>query len=287
MRAEHDALVRLWVRMNKRLITGLVIAVLLIPLLWLPTLIFSLFVAIALLVSTFELTRMYLKDRQTKPYWYLLGYGYAALFYVTTIAVTIYGANPLWFMIVLGLLLGLLQMSLVFEPKMTYSIVGKLFLSTLYVGIGWAAIVFIKHEGLAVIFYLLFITLFTDMFAYYIGMRFGKHKMAPQVSPKKSWEGAIGGTFVAVVIATIQGLVFNVFDLSTNVRTVILLVFVGIIVSISGQLGDLMASKLKRDHQMKDFSNIFPGHGGVLDRFDSTLFASYALFIVLMIERLL
>lgn len=272
---------------NKRVITGLIIAIILIPLLWLPTLIFSAFVAIALLVSTFELNRMYLKDRQTKPYWFLLGYGYALIFYVTTIAITIFNANPLWFMIVVGLLLGFLQMSLVFEPKMTYSIVGKLFLSTLYVGMGWAAIVFIQHEGLSVIFYLLFITLFTDMFAYYIGVRFGKHKLAPQVSPKKTWEGSVGGTVVAVAIATTQGMYFNVFNLSTNVRTVALLIFVGIIVSISGQLGDLMASKLKRDHQIKDFSNIFPGHGGVLDRFDSTLFASYALFIVLIIERLL
>ena len=272
---------------NKRVVTGLIIAILLIPLLWLPTLIFSVFVSVALLVSTFELNRMYLKDRQTKPYWYLLGYGYALIVYITTIAITIYGANPLWFMIVLGILLGFLQMSLVFEPKMTYSIVGKLFLSTLYVGMGWAAIVFIQNEGLAVIFYLLFITLFTDMFAYYVGMRFGKHKLAPQVSPKKTWEGSLGGTFVAVVVATLQGLYFNVFDLSTNIRTVLLLIGVGIIVSISGQLGDLMASKLKRDHQLKDFSNLFPGHGGVLDRFDSTLFASFALFIVLIIERLL
>jgi phosphatidate cytidylyltransferase len=230
---------------------------------------------------------MYLRGRSAPPYWYVLGYVYVLAVYVVTLAIVIYGANPLWFMIVVGTLLGVVQMSLVFEPKMTYAIGGKMFLSSLYIAMAWAALVFIKDQGIAVLFYLLLITLFTDMFAYFIGMRYGKHKMAPNVSPKKSWEGAVGGSFVAVIIATTQGLYTNVFDLSTNVRTLILLIVVSAIVSVCGQLGDLMFSKLKRDHNIKDFSNLMPGHGGILDRFDSTLFAGFALFIVLMVERLL
>jgi len=273
--------------LNKRLFTGAVLAAILLPLIWLPTLIFSGFVLAALFISTFELNRMYLRGRSAPPYWYVLGYVYVLAVYVVTLAIVIYGANPLWFMIVVGTLLGVVQMSLVFEPKMTYAIGGKMFLSSLYIAMAWAALVFIKDQGIAVLFYLLLITLFTDMFAYFIGMRYGKHKMAPNVSPKKSWEGAVGGSFVAVIIATTQGLYTNVFDLSTNVRTLILLIVVSAIVSVCGQLGDLMFSKLKRDHNIKDFSNLMPGHGGILDRFDSTLFAGFALFIVLMVERLL
>lgn len=132
------------------------------------------------------------------------------------------------------------------------------------------------------IVYLLIVAMLTDVFAYFTGVKFGKHKLAPKISPKKTIEGSIGGTFFGVLLGTVFGLVFNLFDVDGLNVYIMWLILIGITVSVSAQIGDLIASKLKRDHNIKDFSNLLPGHGGILDRFDSTLFASMLLMIFLL-----
>ena len=105
----------------------------------------------------------------------------------------------------------------------------------------------------------------TDIFAYLVGSRFGRHKLAPRVSPGKSIEGALGGLFVTVIVLF---LLFSRF-FSDSLGFVLYL----IAVSVLGQLGDLSMSAVKRVAGVKDFGKIFPGHGGVMDRFDSSLFS--------------
>ena len=104
----------------------------------------------------------------------------------------------------------------------------------------------------------------TDIFAYLVGSRFGRHKLAPKVSPGKSVEGALGGLAIAVMVLF---LLFSRF-FSDNVGFALYL----IAVSVLGQLGDLSMSAVKRVANVKDFGKIFPGHGGILDRFDSLLY---------------
>ena len=99
-----------------------------------------------------------------------------------------------------------------------------------------------------------------------IGRKIGKHKLAPHISPNKTWEGSIGGTVVAVIVAAIY-LYFFPQKYSYGVMVALTLLF-----SIGGQLGDLIESALKRHYGVKDSGKILPGHGGIFDRFDSIMF---------------
>ena len=110
----------------------------------------------------------------------------------------------------------------------------------------------------------------TDSAAYFFGRRFGKHKMAAKVSPKKTVEGSIGGTFSAIALMLLLGWVIELCGFGTvSFR---MLIFWALLATAIAQFGDLSMSVLKRISGVKDFSNLFPGHGGILDRFDSSLF---------------
>ena len=116
----------------------------------------------------------------------------------------------------------------------------------------------------------------TDTGAYLIGCSIGKHKLMPKVSPKKSVEGAVGGIFVAVVGA----MLLNTF---VEILPVGYMAFIAVVISIGGQLGDLCESAVKRWAGVKDSGNLIPGHGGMLDRFDSMLFAAPLLLFFISI----
>ena len=121
----------------------------------------------------------------------------------------------------------------------------------------------------------------SDVFAYFVGCAIGKHKMIPEISPKKTWEGAIGGIFFTVVAFLVYGIIIS---LTTDVRpNYIVLAILGLLLSIVSIFGDLVASLIKREHGVKDYGYIFPGHGGVLDRFDSALAVAPVLFAICML----
>lgn len=112
----------------------------------------------------------------------------------------------------------------------------------------------------------------SDAFALFAGMAFGKHKLAPELSPKKTVEGAVGGLVGAIVCCLIYGAVMQ-FGFQLKVNYVFLAIY-GLLGSLVSQVGDLSFSYIKRQYGLKDFGNIFPGHGGVLDRFDSVIFCA-------------
>ena len=132
------------------------------------------------------------------------------------------------------------------------------------------------------IYFILLILCFAwggDPAAYFAGRAFGKHKLAPIVSPHKTVEGAIGGIFGSVLAGVVLTLVYSFLSASHNVITIqvqprhyAILVVMGAIASVLGILGDLFASSVKRQVGIKDYGTIFPGHGGILDRFDSVMF---------------
>lgn len=119
----------------------------------------------------------------------------------------------------------------------------------------------------------------TDTGAYFSGYFFGKHKLAPTISPKKTVEGAIGGIITCVLSFVIYGVIMDkCFGFDANY---LLLALSGLVLSPIAQIGDLSLSIIKREYNIKDYGVIFPGHGGILDRFDSVLFTAPATFIIL------
>ena len=124
----------------------------------------------------------------------------------------------------------------------------------------------------------------TDTFAYEIGSKFGKHKLTP-VSPKKSVEGSVAGIVGTMVVCGIIALVTNTY-FSTNFN-IILVVLMSAILSVIGQIGDLAASSIKRYCGVKDFGKIMPGHGGILDRFDSILFIAPLMYAIIYISNII
>ena len=117
-----------------------------------------------------------------------------------------------------------------------------------------------------------------DTCAYFVGVKLGKHKMTPKLSPKKSVEGAIGGILGPMLIGGIYGAIINN-QIVINAPLVFAVACgVGAGISI---IGDLAASAIKRDHDVKDYGRLIPGHGGIMDRFDSTIFTAPVVYIVL------
>jgi len=116
-----------------------------------------------------------------------------------------------------------------------------------------------------------------DIFAYLGGRTFGKHKLCPSVSPKKTVEGAVSGVLGSVLLALVIRALF-VHALSTPMPGIPAAVLLGVIGSVAGQVGDLTASMLKRYSGIKDYGKLFPGHGGVMDRFDSVIFTLIVMY---------
>lgn len=142
-------------------------------------------------------------------------------------------------------------------------------------------IIYGMKNGLMLIVYLLIASWGTDIFAYCVGKKFGKHKFS-KVSPNKSIEGCIGGTVGSVVISLIYTVIIN-YCFSLNISYIGILI-ITIVLSIIGQIGDFTASSIKRYFEVKDFSNLIPGHGGMLDRVDSVIFmAPFAYFLLNLI----
>ena len=120
-----------------------------------------------------------------------------------------------------------------------------------------------------------------DTFAYLVGMTIGKHKLAPVLSPKKSIEGSIGGVVASIILGVVYTYIFREHFTMFNNPMLCVGIICGV-TSIISQLGDLAASGIKRNYDIKDYGKLIPGHGGVLDRFDSVIFTSPVIFFFII-----
>jgi len=132
----------------------------------------------------------------------------------------------------------------------------------------------VLDEGRTWVFFALFTTFASDTAAFFTGRALGRHHLAPQISPGKTWEGTIGGILGAIIVSLFF-ILFTPLSLHLNWGQAILL---GLLVSIFGQLGDLLESLFKRNMGVKDSGRLIPGHGGVLDRMDSVVFAGIVVY---------
>lgn len=158
---------------------------------------------------------------------------------------------------------------------------------TLYISYGFSSLVLLRDMRFgAYVFLIAFLVPWmSDAGAYFIGCNFGRHKLNPAVSPKKTIEGAVGGIVAGTLSIMLYGLIIqSVFKLEPQYGW---LAFTGFVISVVSQCGDLIASLIKRHYNVKDYGRIFPGHGGVLDRFDSVIAAAPFLYILcLMLDKL-
>lgn len=179
---------------------------------------------------------------------------------------------------------------IVTDQKITYTDVAYTLLGILYVT---GSILFVSltygimqngvQMGKIYIWYIMLAAWGTDIFAYLTGKYFGKHRFS-SVSPKKTIEGCVGGTLAAVIICLLYTYGINTF-LNLNIN-MINIGIASVILSIAGQIGDFAASVIKRNFEVKDYGNLFPGHGGMLDRIDSMMLiapVAFAIFGLLLI----
>lgn len=170
-----------------------------------------------------------------------------------------------------GLFLTFLIPTVLYHDRNLYSINDAFYLigGVFFLGVSFSLFTLLRNEGMEILLYLLLISIFTDTFAYFVGMLIGKNKLLENISPKKTIEGMIGGTVLSVIIAS--NFYYTVIDSNLPLYIII---FMTTFLSIIGQFGDLVFSAIKRYYGKKDFSNIMPGHGGILDRLDSIIFVA-------------
>ena len=159
--------------------------------------------------------------------------------------------------------------------------ISQAFMAVIYIVVSFTSLVLIRYmpEG-NYLFLLVFVCAWVcDSSAYFVGSLLGKHKLIPSISPKKTVEGAIGGVVFTIIGAVVFGLIIEIVDPTINANY-LALGFIGLVLSIVSQVGDLWASLIKRHYGVKDFSNLLPGHGGLFDRFDSVLAVCTVLMVI-------
>lgn len=190
------------------------------------------------------------------------------------------------FVITVSLMVFLLGAVLTGELTEMFVYVSTTMLGVLYIG-GLAGYIILLRglhsSGESLVYLLLITTWFSDSFAYWVGTGFGKHKLAKDISPNKSWEGAAAGLAAAVIAAMLWREVscagiFGALNLSLEVLRPVQCAFIGLLLGVSGQLGDLAESLFKRNAGVKDSGEILPGHGGILDRCDGLIFSAPVLY---------
>lgn len=148
---------------------------------------------------------------------------------------------------------------------------------------------FINLNGTKSFLFVYTIIVLTDSFAMIFGCKFGKHRLAPTISPLKSIEGAVAGLVGGLLFGLIGLFVYGIINYESGKIIIVLLIaaVISLLISASGQFGDLIESKLKRNYEVKDMGKILPGHGGILDRFDSLISAGVVFYIIVIVIEIL
>lgn len=206
-----------------------------------------------------------------------VGYALCIVYYLFILNTKINGEL---FFYILILSVFILMLIPIFNEKYNFTSGGITLLGFIYVAVFLSFIILVNNKiyGNYFVWLIFLASWLCDTFAYYSGKYFGKKKLCPKISPKKTLEGSIGGFLGSVIGCAL----FGIFAINRGVDVGLLhFVLIGTISGIVSQLGDLVASSIKRYVDVKDYSQLIPGHGGILDRFDSIIFCSVTLFYYL------
>ncbi len=270
--------------MKQRIITALVAVAILIP-----ALIFSEYLAVWLPLCTLLSAIAVYEMQKCIGTWKKIPLSICAMAYGIGMPLLAAFANDYmkWAFSASFLLLILSFLCAVFSRGKITAVQGVMSaMTSMYLGVGFASFVAIRYmAGGAQLYLLIFlIPWITDTAAYFCGVTMGKHKLIPDVSPKKSVEGAIGGVVFAVLFTL--GYIFiyqRFFDGFSGANYLIWGIGAAILSALS-QCGDLIASLIKRQFSIKDYGNLFPGHGGVMDRFDSVILCAECFYFLLALQ---
>lgn len=261
--------------------TRVITAVLSLPLLIVPIILGGIYVYVLLFlissIGMYELLRAYQIKQKA---FIVLGILATLCYYVT-----LWLNNALYDGLLITLFLALLLVFYVLAyPKIQFQTITITFGSFFYVTYSLSHIVLIRESeslGLAFVWLVFLIGFGSDTFAYFVGRAFGKHKLAKILSPKKTIEGSIGGILGAIILTVGYGYFMYLNGTLEDLSKLGWLALLGGVGSIVSQLGDLVASAIKRQTAIKDFGNLLPGHGGIIDRFDSNIFTAPFVYYIM------
>jgi len=262
--------------MKKRIISAIIALIIVIPLIIIGGTLFHIGVGIVGIIGFYEFLSIKNKENKVPNVIKILS---ILLFVIVMLSTNCMSKTFFIDFKVILLTFMFMLAPLVFYNKKNYNINDAMFLiaSILFLGIAFNILIVLRNISIINIIYIALITVLTDTFAHFWGTHIGKHKLCPKVSPNKTIEGFIGGTLMGTIIGTLYYI--TVF----NYNNLFLIIFMILLLSLIGQLGDLIFSAIKRKYEIKDFGNVMPGHGGVLDRLDSILFVCIAYTFILTI----
>lgn len=257
--------------MKQRIITGVIAGALFISIVILGDAYLSLLIMLMATVGLYELLRM----KDIPPF---SAIGIVSFLGMWTILLPLETAYPQKETLLLYVMLALI-VTVISKNRYTFDHVGFIIISALYVGGGFFYFLQTRaaENGLLLVFFILFSVWASDSGAYFTGRKFGKHKLWPEISPKKTIEGSFGGIIWSILVAILFQIFAPIFDHTWYA------IVVAIVISIAGQIGDLVESAFKRHYDVKDSGKILPGHGGILDRCDSWLFVFPILHLLQLI----
>lgn len=274
--------------LRDRLIVGILGAIIAVSLmLFSNSLVFGIIVSVIALIGLTEMYSAFGFFKKNIPltiFGYLGGIG--ILFINNTLAYKYLNFSSVFLsdieIVIAAYIILLLVYMVVAHKKTGFADISNCLFATIYVCWFFSYLILLRNldGGKFLIWIPIIIAWLSDTMAYTFGRLFGKHKLIPEVSPKKTVEGAIGGVIGGVVFMLIYGIVCkNAFDKSVNWMNIVLIGGLGAVLS---QFGDLAASWIKREQGIKDYGNLLPGHGGVMDRFDSVIIISPFVYYFVM-----
>lgn len=263
--------------MKIRVLSAIFLIAIFIPILLLGNQLFASFMGLLAVLGLHELLRMRESKKEFPFLMKVFAYLLVLFFTLFNFESTYFTYNVDYRVMTFIIFVFLIPIVLISDNK-RYNINDALFLisSLLFIGMSFNLLIIARNYDLMYVVYLLLITTITDTFALITGKLIGKHSLAKKVSPNKTVEGLLGGLLFGVTIAT----TFYHQVINPQVSLVVLILITLILAGI-GQLGDLVFSSIKRYYDKKDFSNLIPGHGGVLDRLDSLIFVVLAFVLFL------
>lgn len=272
--------------MKKRTITGIIFLLILIPTFFIErfTYLFEVTLYFLITVSTYEIIKVIFKEKYLDKFFIALIINYLSIYSIMRLSVDNYQGifkdisfNSHYLLPIILIFILIFLIDYVLDKNIKFSDIGNILFTNFYLIAGYSSFYFLRLVDYKLLILLFIVTMSTDVFAYLFGVKFGKHKIT-KISPKKSWEGSIAGS----LFATLFGVLFiKLADVNVlSKENIFLLIIFILLLSIISQIGDLVASKIKREKEVKDFGYILPGHGGILDRFDSALLASIFLMFL-------